>query len=140
MYKLDQSIFREYDIRGIYGKSLQAEDGFHIGRRYAAMLGSGKKIAVGRDGRLSSPALFEQLLKGLTSSGIDVVDIGIGPTPMLYFSVFHLDLEGGIMITGSHNPKDHNGFKMMLGKKSLFGDKIRELAAITKFEEGVGKV
>lgn len=130
MHKFHPSIFREYDIRGVFGETLHEADAFHIGRGLAkiiAVKGSGKRIAVGFDGRLSSPALTSALIDGLVKSGIEVLNIGLGPTPMLYFSVFHLNADGGIMVTGSHNPKNHNGFKIMLGKSSLYGAGIREI-------------
>ena len=142
------SILREYDIRGVIGKTLSEKEARWIGQAYGTMLRrkykkAEHKIAVGRDGRLSSPKMEAALIEGLTSAGIDVVKIGLAPTPMLYFSVFHLDLDGGIMITGSHNPADYNGFKMMMGKKSLFGDDIRELGAMIEeehFLDGQGEV
>lgn len=134
-YAFDPSILREYDIRGEVGKTLSETDAYHIGRAYAAfhLARTGKKnatIAVGRDGRLTSPGMAKALAQGLNDGGLNAVKIGLGPTPMLYFAVFHLDLDGGIMVTGSHNPPAHNGFKMMLGKKALFGEDIRELGTI----------
>jgi len=129
-HKFHPSIFREYDIRGIFGETLFAQDAYHIGLAYAALVKKGR-ICVGFDGRLSSPELSEQLIRGLADGGIDVINIGLVPTPLLYFSVFHLDTDGGIMVTGSHNPGNHNGFKIMLGKESLFGDDIRALASVT---------
>ena len=134
-YQFNPTILREYDVRGEMEKTLSPADAFHLGYAYATLLfqRTGKKnasVSVGRDGRLSSPDLEAALVEGLTRAGVDVVRIGVGPTPMLYFSVFHLDLDGGIMVTGSHNPPAHNGFKMMLGKKALFGSDIRELGEI----------
>lgn len=134
-YTFHPTILREYDIRGEVGKTLSKDDAYHLGLAYAALLfkRTGAKqasVAVGRDGRLSSPDMEAALAEGLTAGGINVVRIGLGPTPMLYFSVFHLDLDGGIMVTGSHNPPQHNGFKLMLGKKALFGSDIRELGNI----------
>src|SRR5262249_6668826 len=108
MHKFNPSIFREYDIRGTFGDNLNAPDAYQIGRNYAATLKKGV-VAVGYDGRVSSPALSESLIKGLSDSGIDVINIGLVPTPVLYFAVFYLNLDGGIMITGSHNPPDQNG-------------------------------
>ena len=109
----NNSIIRAYDIRGVYGKTLHDVDAFFVAKSFASFLRkNGKsKIAIGCDGRMSSPALKAQLIKGLLESGLEVTDIGMGPTPMLYFSVYHLECDAGIMITGSHNPKDHNGFQ-----------------------------
>src|SRR6185437_10278097 len=99
--------------------------------------------AVGRDGRLSSPELEAALVEGLTESGVDAVRVGIGPTPMLYFAAVTLPVDGGVMITGSHNPADYNGFKMMIGKRSFYGADIQELgrlAASGAFRSGEGTV
>ena len=126
------TILREYDIRGIVGETLFEADAEAIGRAYATLLlaDGGKRVCVGYDGRLSSPELAEALIRGLTSAGADVHTIGLGPTPMLYFAVHHLGADGGIQVTGSHNPPDHNGFKMMLGKKSFYGERIQALGRI----------
>jgi len=123
------NIFREYDIRGVADRDLSDELAEGIGRGLGAMLSDGKpkRLAVGRDCRLSSARLHAALLRGLSKAGVDVVDIGVGPTPMLYFAVHHLDTDGGVMITGSHNPGDENGFKMMRGKASFFGADIQKL-------------
>jgi phosphomannomutase len=128
----DPTILREYDIRGVVGKTLGEEDARAIGRAFAVILGEagGKRIALGRDGRLSSPALEAALADGLAQAGIDVLRIGLGPTPMLYFAVNTEHVDGGIMVTGSHNPADYNGFKLMLGKKSFFGPDIQRLGRI----------
>lgn len=144
MYKFDPSILRAYDIRGIIGETLKAEDAYNIGRAFAVFLNNeGKnKVAIGYDGRLSSPELKDSLTKGLTDSGINVIEIGLCPTPMLYFSVYHLKLNAGIMITGSHNPANHNGFKFMLEDRPFFGDdifKLGEVAAKGEFIDGKGK-
>jgi len=123
-------VFREYDIRGIAERDLSDELAEGIGRGIGAMLavaGKPPRLAVGRDCRLSSPRLHGALVRGLVQAGVHVVDIGIGPTPMLYFAVHHLGTDGGIMITGSHNPADENGFKMMRGKASFFGADIQKL-------------
>ncbi len=126
-------IFRAYDIRGVVGETLGAAEACAIGRAYASYIrnmqeGEDKPcVAVGFDGRESSPMLEQALIEGIASAGVEVVRIGLGPTPMLYFSVFHLDLDGGVMVTGSHNPPSHNGFKMMAGKKALFGEEIQAL-------------
>ena len=121
--------FRQYDIRGHAERDFSSDFvralGLSLGTFYAKR--GLRRIGVGRDCRLSSPRLHEALCAGLIETGTQVVDIGIGPTPLLYFAVHHLDLDGGIQITGSHNPPDENGFKMMLGKGSLYGDDIVEL-------------
>lgn len=144
-HRFHPSVLREYDIRGIVDETLFPADAAAIGRAYGTILArqGGKTVAVGRDGRLSSPALEAALIDGLTSVGIDVAHVGLGPTPMLYFAVNELGVDGGIMVTGSHNPPTHNGFKMMLGKKSFFGKDIVELgrvAAAGDFASGQGRV
>ena len=125
--------FREYDIRGVADRDLTDEVARGIGQGYATMLGAaagGVRVAVGRDCRLSSDRLFAALVDGLTKAGANVLDVGVGPTPMLYASVHALSTEGGIMITGSHNPGDENGFKMMRGKASFFGGDIQALRKV----------
>ena len=132
-HQFDPTILREYDIRGIVGETLKVEDARAIGRSYGSILAKtgGKCAAIGYDGRLSSPILEEAVVQGLTEAGIDVVRIGLGPTPMLYYAVSTVPgVDGGIMITGSHNPPNYNGFKMMLGKKSFFGKDIQQLGAV----------
>src|SRR5487761_1375758 len=128
----DPTILREYDIRGVVGQTLHEADAHAIGRSFGSIIAEkgGKRIAVGRDGRLSSPALERAPVDGLTASGVDVVRVGLGPTPMLYFASHTLDVAGGIMVTGSHNPPTHNGFKLVLGQKSFFGADIQRLGAI----------
>jgi phosphomannomutase len=144
-HRFDPTILREYDIRGQVGKTLDEADARALGRAFAVMLKEqgGRTVAVGYDGRLSSPALEAALVEGLTGAGVDVVRVGLGPTPMLYFAATTLGVEGGIMITGSHNPPDYNGFKMMLGKRSVFGEAIQKLgriAAAGDFPTGQGQV
>jgi len=130
-HKFHPSILREYDIRGVVGETLFEADAEWIGRAFgtilARKLGRAPVVALGRDGRLSSPAMEAALLRGLIATGAQVRTIGIGPTPMLYFSVYRLEADGGIMVTGSHNPPTHNGFKMMIGRKPFFGEAIQEL-------------
>ncbi|WP_191057951.1 phosphoglucomutase/phosphomannomutase PgmG [Geminicoccus harenae] len=144
-HKLHPSILREYDIRGIVGETLFADDALAIGRAFGTVVrrNGGQRVAVGYDGRLSSPDLVAAVIRGITSAGVDVAAVGLGPTPMLYFAVHHLDTDGGLQITGSHNPPTHNGFKMMLAKHSFFGEGIRELGrliAAGDFETGKGRV
>ncbi len=139
------TILREYDIRGVVGDTLSADDARAIGRGFGTRIRreGGSRVAVGYDGRLSSPDMAAALVEGLTSTGVTALTIGLGPTPMLYFAVYHLDADGGIMITGSHNPPDYNGFKMMIGKRSFYGDDIVELgrtAAVGDFEIGNGDI
>jgi phosphomannomutase len=128
----DPTILREYDIRGIVGETLTAADAHALGRAYAAMLraAGGRRACLGFDGRLSSPELASALADGLERGGVDVLWIGLGPTPMMYFAVYHLDADGGLQVTGSHNPPSHNGFKLMLGKSALYGDMIQKLGRL----------
>ena len=135
------STLREYDIRGIIGETLGAEDAYAIGRSFASMLGraGGKKIVVGYDGRLSSPMLEAELVRGITETGLDVVRIGMGPTPMLYYAEAVLeDVDGGIEITGSHNPANYNGFKMVFQGRPFFGNDIQELGRIAAAGDWLG--
>src|SRR6059058_5730648 len=128
-HRFDPSILREYDIRGVVGKTLFAADAHALGRAFAITVAQtgGKKVAVGYDGRLTSPELEAALVDGLAEGGVDVVRTGRGPTPMLYFAAATLGVDGGIMVTGSHNPPDHNGFKLVLGGKPFYGDAIQQL-------------
>jgi len=124
---------REYDIRGIIGETLSGEDAYAIGRGFGTLLArdGGKKVAIGYDGRLSSPMLEEALVQGLNDSGIIAVRIGMGPTPMLYYAECVLDdVDGGIEITGSHNPANYNGFKMVFKGRPFFGADIQKLGAM----------
>ena len=135
---------REYDIRGIVGETLDADDAYAIGRTFGTLLArhGGKGVAVGRDGRHSSPKLEEALVAGLNDAGIDAVTVGLGPTPMLYYAEAALDeVQGGIQITGSHNPANYNGFKMVFDGRPFFGADIRrlgEMAAAGDWESGAG--
>jgi phosphomannomutase len=130
-HRFDPTTLREYDIRGIVGRTLHTQDAFAIGRTFGSLVAAngGKTVAVGYDGRLSSPDLEPELVRGLMASGLEVLRIGRGPTPMLYFAATTLGTDAGVMVTGSHNPPDYNGFKMMLGKKPFFGQQIQELGA-----------
>jgi phosphomannomutase len=140
------TVLREYDIRGIIGQTLGPDDARAIGRGFATLLraAGGKKVAVGYDGRVSSPILEHALVEGLTASGCDVVKVGLGPTPMLYYAEASAeDVDGGIQITGSHNPANYNGFKMVFQGRPFFGAdilKIGELAAAGAWSDGTGEV
>lgn len=138
MHKFTSTIFREYDIRGCYGETLHDADAYQIGRAYATLMPENSQICVGYDGRHSSPALAEALTRGLNDSGVDVINLGLGPTPMVYFGAFYLDTDGAIMVTASHNPPADNGFKFMLGKDAMFGEQILQLENITDFKTGNG--
>jgi phosphomannomutase len=131
-HRFHPTILREYDVRGIVGETLFAADARAVGRAFGTLLvgRGGRRVCIGRDGRLTSPELARAAAEGLEAAGLEVQDIGLGPTPMLYFAVHELDADGGIQITGSHNPPDHNGLKMMLGKGALYGRAIQELGAI----------
>ncbi len=144
-HSFDPTILREYDIRGVVGRTLHGDDARALGRAFGSrMRDSGASlVAVGYDGRLSSPELAAALVDGLTASGVDVVRIGRGPTPMLYFATHHLPTDAGVMVTGSHNPPDYNGFKMTLGQGSVYGEAIQELSRIAEkgdWAEGQGEV
>ncbi len=138
------TILREYDIRGVIDDTLGAADAYAIGRSFGTCLirAGGKTAAVGYDGRVSSPVLEEALVRGLTESGVDVIRIGMGPTPMLYYAEAAMDgVDGGIEITGSHNPANYNGFKMVLQGRPFFGAdivQIGEMAAAGDWIDGAG--
>lgn len=145
MHKFHPSIIRAYDIRGIYNQTLFDKDAFFVGKSFASYLhkNAKRKVVIASDARVSSPALKSELTKALLESDIEVIDVGVGPTPMLYFSIFHLECDAGIMVTGSHNPKDHNGFKIMLREKPFFGDDILGLVKIVEaadFIDGEGSL
>jgi phosphomannomutase len=128
-HRFNPTILREYDIRGIVGSTLTEGDAYALGRSFAALASDedARRIAVGRDGRTHSGMLEAALVRGLTEGGIDVVLTGMGPSPMLYFATHHLDVDGGIQVTGSHNPADYNGFKLLLNGRSVFGAEIQAL-------------
>jgi len=130
---VNPGLVRAYDLRGTVGTDLTAADARALGLAYAAALAPGARVAVGYDGRLSSPMLEAALVAGLVAGGLDVARIGCGPTGLLYSTVHTHDLAGGIMVTGSHNPPDQNGFKLLLGREPLFGPALAALAA------GVGR-
>ena len=145
-HRFERSIFREYDIRGIIGQTLNTEDAYFIARAFAtkvAAINPTGFICIGYDGRLSSPELKDAVCKGIVDCGINVVDVGLGPTPMLYFAAYTLKSDGAIMITGSHNPPDHNGFKFVFNGAPFFGRDIQSLcdiAEIGDFSEGNGGI
>ena len=143
-HQFDASILREYDIRGIVGTTLSTRDAKAIGQAFGIMVAAngGRVVAVGQDGRHSSPSLANALAKGLKMAGMDVLRIGLGPTPMLYFAGKHLGTDGAVMVTGSHNPPDYNGFKMVMDNKSFYGEDIQKLGEIMrsgKFAQGKGR-
>ena len=132
-HRFHRSILREYDVRGVVGETLGPDDAHAIGRSFATVLrrAGGSRVAVGRDGRISSPELEQALVDGLMASGVDVVRIGLGPTPMLYYAEASLpDVQGGIQVTGSHNPANHNGFKIVLGGRPVFGDDLQHIGRL----------
>lgn len=138
-------IFRQYDIRGVVGRQLDSNLVHKLGRSLATYYKQHdvRTVSVGRDARLSSPEFRDALVEGLTGGGCDVIDLGMVPTPLLYFSLFRLTVEGGVMITGSHNPKDNNGFKVCLGKTTVFGEEIQKIKGILESEQfvaGSGRV
>jgi phosphomannomutase len=147
-HHFDPTILREYDIRGIVGGTLTLDDARSVGRSFGTVCkrAGGQRVCLGYDGRDSSPAMADAVADGLMACGLDVVRIGLGPTPMLYFSVYTLGACGGIMVTGSHNPPDYNGFKMMLGPgmsdgAAFYGEAIQALGRIAAegdFETGAG--
>lgn len=142
---MNSEIFREYDIRGIADRDLTDEVTEKLGRSIATIMKreACQKVAVGRDVRLSSLRLRNHLIDGLLAGGLSVVDIGQCPTPYLYFALHRLDVGGGVMITGSHNPADYNGFKVAIGKSTLHGEQIQEIRDIAEkadFTEGEGEL
>jgi phosphomannomutase len=144
-HQFNPTILREYDIRGIVGDTLTERDAYALGRTYAALARDegAKRIAVGRDGRTHSGMLEAALIRGLTDGGIDVVQIGMGPSPMLYFATHYLDVDGGMQVTGSHNPADYNGFKLLLKGRSVFGAEIQGIgrrSAAGDWTDGSGSV
>ena len=131
---MNPHIFREYDIRGAADRDLDDDLVRHLGRAFGTFQrrAGSRRIGVGRDCRLSSPRLHAALTEGLSETGADIVDLGMVPTPLMYFAVHHFDLDGGVQITGSHNPPGDNGFKMMRGKSTLFGHEIQELRSMVE--------
>ena len=143
MAHINPQIFREYDIRGIVDKDLNEDVLERIGKAYGTYIKDfgAKVVSIGRDCRLSSPAYAKAMTRGINSTGVDVIDIGMVSTPMLYFSLYNLDVGGGVMITASHNPGEYNGIKLCRGKDSVFGgqiQRIREIAEAGEFATGKG--
>jgi phosphomannomutase / phosphoglucomutase len=141
--KMNREIFREYDIRGTVGEDLTDEVVTNIGRAVATyMKERGKRAAaIARDCRLSSEHFRDLLIDGMVKGGLDVTDLGTVPTPLFYFSLFNLEAEGGVMVTGSHNPPEFNGFKVAFDKATLYGPEIQHLADIIeekRFVRGEG--
>jgi phosphomannomutase len=134
MHQFHPSILRAYDIRGIVGETLSTQDAHALGQVFATTLirKGGKSVAVARDGRVSSPDMEQALVDGLKSAGADVTRLGLGPTPMLYYGVKHLQLDAGIMVTGSHNPPTHNGFKMVMLDQPFYGEDILSLGKLAQ--------
>jgi phosphomannomutase len=144
-HQFDPTSLREYDIRGIVGKALGPADAVAIGRGFATRIraAGGTRVAVGYDGRNSSPELEAALVSGLTAGGVDVVRIGLSTSPMLYYAEATLEVDGGIQVTGSHNPPEYNGFKMVHAHAPFFGDDIQDLAALAAsgaWSEGAGEI
>jgi phosphomannomutase/phosphoglucomutase len=145
---INSTIFRQYDIRGIWEKDLTPEIVELIGKGFASYLLKNlnkdkAKVTIGWDARLHSPAIRDSLIKGLTGSGVDVIDLGMCPTPLQYYTLYQLPVDGGVMITGSHNPPEFNGFKMSVGKSTIFGDAIQDIKKIIdegEFISGSGSV
>ena len=143
--RLDPTILREYDIRGVVGQTLAADDAYAIGRAFATMIvrDGGATIAVGYDGRHSSPKLEAALVEAFAASGLKVIRVGLGPSPMLYYAAQALGTDAGAMVTGSHNPPEFNGVKMIQGRRSVYGERVGELgrmAAAGDFVSGAGTV
>ncbi len=144
-HRFDPSSLREYDIRGVVGKTLGEADAYAIGRGFGTRIrrNGGTRAAVGYDGRVSSPVLEAELVRGLTETGIDVVRVGLGPTPMLYYAEAILEVDGAVQVTGSHNPAEYNGFKMVLAHAPFYGADIQDLARLAAegdWETGEGTV
>jgi len=141
---INEHIFREYDVRGVVDRDRTDETVYRLARAIGTFYRRNKasRVSLGRDARESSPRFSRILTRGLTESGCDVVDVGMVPTPVLYFTLFTEGVDAGVMITGSHNPADNNGFKICLDKSSIFGEQIREIKQIAlagDFIEGQGK-
>jgi phosphomannomutase len=144
-YDFHPTILREYDIRGVVGKTLNESDAYAVGRTFGTIIKrrGGSKVGICYDGRHSSPSLADNLIKGFNDSGLDVENYGLAPTPLAYFAIYHRHLDGVVAITGSHNPPEYNGIKMALNDGPVFGDMIRSLGAMAAkgdVENGSGSV
>jgi len=142
---INSGIFREYDIRGVVGRDILEEDVVGIGKAYGSLLNQQNKkiVSVGRDCRQTSEKFAQLFIQGITSTGCDVIDIGICPTPVLYFSIQYLNLEGGAMVTASHNPPEYNGFKLLSGTDSIHSQGLQDIRSIVEkkqYVQGHGKV
>src|SRR5256885_8522793 len=136
---VNPAVVRSYDIRGRFGQQLSCDDAYALGLAYASVAGRRAlwRVAVCRDGRLSSPSLEAALINGLLDGGMHVYPVGLGPTPLLYYAVQAARLDGGIMVTGSHNPKEENGFKLLLSGNPIFGRELRDLvSSVPVFRSG----
>jgi phosphomannomutase/phosphoglucomutase len=143
--KFNPNVFREYDIRGIVDRDLTEDFVYLLGKVCGTYFARNrvKRIVLGRDCRLSSPSFRDRLLEGITETGCHVIDLGVVPTPLLYFGLFNLNMEGGIQVTGSHNPPDNNGFKICLGTSTIYGEEIQKIRLIMEsgeFIQGKGTV
>jgi len=143
MTSVNPAIFREYDVRGVVGEDLSEGFAHLLGRAYGSMMRRAgyKKVAIGYDVRPSSPGFAHAMSDGILSSGVDVVDVGLVPTPGLYWALWNLGVDGGVMITGSHNPPEFNGFKIAVGHATIYGEAIQELRELIEaddFEAGAG--
>ncbi|MDI6840388.1 MAG: phosphomannomutase/phosphoglucomutase [bacterium] len=147
---LNPNIFRAYDIRGVADVDLTDDVVYRLGQAYGTYINSNLKsqisnlkVGVGQDVRISSPRIAKSLIRGILDTGVDVVDLGVIPTPILYFSTFYYNYAGGIMVTGSHNPKEYNGFKILKGKETIYGNEIQKLKTVMEegnFIKGKGKL
>ncbi|MCR4334934.1 MAG: phosphomannomutase/phosphoglucomutase [archaeon] len=142
---MNPEIFREYDIRGIADTELPDTDAELIGKAYGTLIhnNGGSVVVLGKDNRISGPRIFEALKKGILSTGINIIFIGEIPTPLLYYAVHKLDMDGGISVTASHNPPEFNGFKVLIGKEAIYGEKIQEIYKVAesgKFAVGEGTI
>src|SRR5262245_19910038 len=127
--KMDTVVFREYDIRGVYNTDFDADFAYELGRAYMTYLAKAKhiknaSIAIGHDARLSSPEISKRLSEGVRDGGGKVIQLGLVTSPISYFATFTMDVSGALMVTGSHNPPDYNGFKVSVGKSTIFGEEI----------------
>ena len=138
-------IFREYDVRGLVGRDLHRAAVVLLGKGFATLAEADgvRTVALGRDCRISSPGFRDAIVEGLLSAGLKVIDVGVCPTPLLYFAIHHFGADGGVMITGSHNPPEFNGFKLCVGTGTLYGERIQELRRVIErgvFREGKGEI